>query len=332
MSISDLQMLDLDAFCISHKVDEVYFDDAADVALTLDKIDFDVDGYHVDERRFPQLGKALLKGKGKAASDFAEEDEDEERSNVAGSPNPRVLMSEDDPMEDSDDVVPPQRLSETQSEAGDTTALSRQVHIPARADFPELDREDFPERPHSTPALGDSSIHPRSKRRKVSSTGVRSRLASSSLAEDDNRLITLEKKLEDEAMQRRLMEQRLAERDEELRRLQEKRDEEMKRDQERRHADMMLLLERFMGSKLNAATLAPHVVDPPTIRRPESTNEGSGSQSQGSPLQSPAGSSQYSMGPPLVRGLQPTTDQPLSPSKSPTRSTPLSDVPGSSSG
>ena len=80
--------------------------------------------------------------------------------------------------------------------------------------------------------LGESSARPRKKRRKVASTRARSPLASGSTEND--RLRLLEQKLEEEAECRRQMGERMAQRDEEIKRLQAERDDHMKSEQARR--------------------------------------------------------------------------------------------------
>ena len=59
-------MLSLKSFVVSDKEDEENFDGVSDLALTLDRRDFSVDGYPIDSKKYPLIGKALLRGKGKA--------------------------------------------------------------------------------------------------------------------------------------------------------------------------------------------------------------------------------------------------------------------------
>lgn len=66
------QMLSLNTFVISDDNDSNDLSEAESSGLELDQLDFFIDGYYVDERRFPVLGKALLKGKARAQ----EENED----------------------------------------------------------------------------------------------------------------------------------------------------------------------------------------------------------------------------------------------------------------
>ena len=62
-----MQMTSLKSFVISDEDDEKNSNGASDLALTLDRIDFSIDSYPVDSKKYPLIGKALLRGKGKAA-------------------------------------------------------------------------------------------------------------------------------------------------------------------------------------------------------------------------------------------------------------------------
>ena len=59
-------MSSLKSFVVSDEEDEENFDRVSDLALTLDRRDFSVDGYPVDNKKYPLIGKALLRGKEKA--------------------------------------------------------------------------------------------------------------------------------------------------------------------------------------------------------------------------------------------------------------------------
>ena len=68
-------MSSLKSFVILNEEDEENFDGVSDLALTLDRRDFSVDGYPVDSKKYPLIRKALLRGKEKAA--LVEEDEED---------------------------------------------------------------------------------------------------------------------------------------------------------------------------------------------------------------------------------------------------------------
>ena len=98
-------MLSLKSFVISDKEDEENFDGVSDLALTLDRRDFSVDGYPVDSKKYPLIGKALLRGKGKAT--LVEEDKKEDVEDigaVGGTPSSSTANLESDNL--LDDIVP----------------------------------------------------------------------------------------------------------------------------------------------------------------------------------------------------------------------------------
>ena len=97
-------MSSLKSFVISDKEDEENFDEVSDLALTLDRRDFSVDGYPVDSKKYPLIGKALLRGKGKAT--LVEEDEEDTKDigAVDGTPSSSTANLESDDL--LDDAVP----------------------------------------------------------------------------------------------------------------------------------------------------------------------------------------------------------------------------------
>ena len=58
-------MSSLKSFVVLDEDDEENFDEAFDLALTLDRVDFFINDYPVDCKRYPLIGKALLGGKGR---------------------------------------------------------------------------------------------------------------------------------------------------------------------------------------------------------------------------------------------------------------------------
>ena len=62
-------MLSLKSFVISDKEDKENFDGVSDLALTLDRRDFFVNGYPVNSKKYPLIRKALLREKGKVQPD-----------------------------------------------------------------------------------------------------------------------------------------------------------------------------------------------------------------------------------------------------------------------
>ena len=226
-------MSSLKSFVISDEEDKENFDGVFDLALTLDRRDFSVDGYPVDSKKYPLIGKALLRGKGKAALVEEDEEDTEHIGAVGGTPSSSTANLESD--DSLDDAVPLGQASASHSVSGDFSRPNRNLDV---SDFDHL---NISERPSSTPAgPGGSS----SKRRRVASADARSPLGRPA-ADDDNRLRRLEEKIEEQERRRVEMKRRLAAREEELKALQEKRDAEARqRDdaQARMHQEIMQLL------------------------------------------------------------------------------------------
>ena len=206
-------MSSLKSFVISDEEDKENFDGVSDLALTLDRRDFSVDGYLVDNKKYPLIGKALLRGKGKVVQ--VEEEEDvEDIGGVGGTPSSSTVKLESDDL--LDDVVPLGQACVSHSVSGDFSRPSRNLDV---SDFDHL---NISERPSLVPAgLGGSS----SKRRRVASADARSPLGRPAPNEDDW-LRRLEEKIEEQECLRVEMEKRLVAREDELKALQEKHDAE----------------------------------------------------------------------------------------------------------
>ena len=99
-------MSSLKFFVIS---DEENFDGVSDLALTLDRRDFSVDGYPVDSKKYPLFGKDLLRGKGKAALVEKDEEDTEDIGVVGGTPSSSTTNLESDDW--LDNAVPLDRLA-----------------------------------------------------------------------------------------------------------------------------------------------------------------------------------------------------------------------------
>ena len=248
-------MSSLKSFVISDEEDKENFDKVSDIALTLDRRDFFVDGYPVDSKKYPLIGKALLRGKGKAIQVEEEEEEDvEDIGGVGGTPSSSTANLESD--DSLDDAVPLGQASVSHSVSGDFSRPNRNLDV---LDFDHL---NILERPSSAPAgPGRSS----SKRRRVANADARSPLGRPA-SDDDDRLRRLEEKIEGQERRRVEMERRLAASEDELKALQEKRDAEARqRDdaQARMHQEIMQLLTAQMSAKKDSA-VAPVIVSTST--------------------------------------------------------------------
>ena len=208
-------MSSLKSFVVSDEEDEENFDRVSDLALMLHCRDFSVNGYPVDSKKYPLIGKALLRGKGKAVQVEEEEEKDvEDIGGVGGTPSSSTVNLESD--NSLDDIVPLGQASVSHSVSGDFSRPSRNLDV---SDFDHL---NISERPSSAPAgLGGSS----SKRRRVASVDARSPLGRPAPDEDD-RLRRLEEKIEEQERRIVEIERQLAACEDELKALQEKRDAE----------------------------------------------------------------------------------------------------------
>ena len=97
-------MSSLKSFVILNKEDKENFDRVSDLAMTLDRRDFSVDGYPVDNKKYPLFGKALLREKGKAALVEEDEEDTEDIGAVGGTPSSSTLNLEFNDL--LDDAVP----------------------------------------------------------------------------------------------------------------------------------------------------------------------------------------------------------------------------------
>ena len=116
-------MSSLKSFVISDEEDKENFDGVSNLALTLDYRDFSIDSYPVDSKKYPLIGKALLRGKGKAVQVEEEEEEDvEDIGGVGGTPSSSTVNLESD--NSLDDVVPLGHASVSHSVSGDFSRLT----------------------------------------------------------------------------------------------------------------------------------------------------------------------------------------------------------------
>ena len=204
-------MSSLKSFVISDEEDEENFDGVSDIALTLDRRDFSVDDYPVDSKKYPLIGEALLRGKGKAIQVEEEEEEDvEDIGGVGGTLSSSTANLESD--DSLDDAVPLGQASVSHSVSGDFSRPNRNLDV---SDFDHL---NISERPSLAPVgPGGSS----SKRRRVASADARSPLGRPA-SDDDDRLYRLKEKIEEQERRRVEMERRLAAREDELKALQKR--------------------------------------------------------------------------------------------------------------
>ena len=257
-------MSSLKSFVISDEEDEENFDGVSDLALTLDRRDFSVDGYPVDSKKYPLIEKAFLRGKGKAA--LVEEDKEEDVEDIGavdGTPSSSTTNLESD--DSLDDIVPLGQASVSHSVSGDFSRPNRNLDV---SDFDHL---NISERPSSAPAgLGGSS----SKRRRVANANARSPLCRLA-ADDDDRLRRLEEKIKEQERHWVEMERRLEAREDKLKAFQEKHDakarqcdEDAKAAQARMHQEIMQLLTAQMSAKKDSA-VEPVIVST-SIAQPDS--------------------------------------------------------------
>ena len=200
-------MLSLKSFVISDEKDKENFDRVSDLALTLDRRDFSVDGYPVDSKKYPLIGKALLKEKGKVVQVEEEEEEEEDVEDIGGVGGTLSSSIANLELDHSlDDAVPLGQASVSHSMSRDFSRPNRNLNI---SDFDYL---NILERPSLAPVgPGGSS----SKRRRVASANARS-LLGRPVADDDDRLCRLEEKIEEQERHWVGMERRLAACEDEL--------------------------------------------------------------------------------------------------------------------
>ena len=180
-----MQMSSLKSFVISDKENEENFDGAYNLALTLDCIDFFIDGYPVDSKKYPLIRKALRRGKGKATLVEEEEEDAEDIGGVGGTPSSSTMNLESDDL--LDDAVPLGQANVSHFVSGDFARPNQNLDV---SDFDHL---NISERPSSVPVgLGGSS----SKRRRVVSANACSPLGRPT-ANDDDRLRRFKEKIKE---------------------------------------------------------------------------------------------------------------------------------------
>ena len=243
-----MQMLSLKSFVILDEEDKENFDGTYDLGLMLERIDFFVDDYPVDSKKYLLIEKALLRGKGKAALVEKEEEDAKDIGGVGGTPSSSTVNLESNDL--LNDVAPLGQARVNHSMSGDFAWPNRNLDV---SDFDHL---NISERPSSVPAgPGGSS----SKRRRVFSADACSPLGRP-VANDDDRLRRLEEKIEEQDRHRVEIERQLAAREDELKAFQEKRnaearqrDEDAKAAQARMHQEIMQLLIAQMSAKKDSA-------------------------------------------------------------------------------
>ena len=116
-------MSSLKSFIILDEDDEENCNEAADLALTLDWVDFPIDSYLVDSKRHRLIGKALLRGKGKAALVNDDEEDVEDIGGVGGTPSSSTTNLDFD--DSLDNTVPLGQGSVSHSVSDDFTWPNR---------------------------------------------------------------------------------------------------------------------------------------------------------------------------------------------------------------
>ena len=178
-------MSSMKSFVISNKDDKENFDEADNLAFTLDSIDFAIDGYLVDSKRYPQIGKALLGRKGKAS---LVDDDEKDVKDIGGVGSTPSLSTANLNFEDSiDNVVYLEDGNVSHSNVDDDFARPNQ-----NLDVLDFDHLNILERPSSAPAGRSGSS---GKRRRVASADARSLLGRPRF--DEDRLCHLEEKIEE---------------------------------------------------------------------------------------------------------------------------------------
>ncbi|KAG0573035.1 hypothetical protein KC19_VG143100 [Ceratodon purpureus] len=143
LAFNFIQMFSILAFVVADDSDLAHMIKAQSLGLILDPIDFNVDAYYVNKERFPEYGRAVRKGKGRAV----EEGDDVELEEDAPIQEQTPSSSATDISNDGD-APPSDPVSQTASEGG----------VGRRLDFPDVDitcTDD--ERPGSAPELGSGS-------------------------------------------------------------------------------------------------------------------------------------------------------------------------------
>ncbi|KAG0562160.1 hypothetical protein KC19_9G122500, partial [Ceratodon purpureus] len=136
-------MLSISSFVVADDSDSPHMVEAQALGLTLDPTDFSVDAYFVDKERFPEYGRAVRKGKGRAAEEGDDVDLGEDAPTEEQTPSSSAAD-----ISNESDAPPSDPVSQTASEGG----------VGRRLEFPDVDitRTDD-ERPGSAPELGSGS-------------------------------------------------------------------------------------------------------------------------------------------------------------------------------
>ncbi|KAG0593715.1 hypothetical protein M758_UG013400 [Ceratodon purpureus] len=142
-SLMAAAMLSISSFVVADDSDSSHMIEAQSLGLTLDPTDFSVDAYYVDKERFPEYGRAVRKGKGRAVEEGDDVDLEEDAPTEEQTPS-----SSASDISNESDAPPSDPVSQTASEGG----------VGRRLDFPDVDitRTDD-ERPGSAPELGSGS-------------------------------------------------------------------------------------------------------------------------------------------------------------------------------
>ncbi|KAG0594754.1 hypothetical protein M758_UG106300, partial [Ceratodon purpureus] len=142
-SLMAAAMLSISSFVVEDDSDSPHMVEAQALGLTLDPTDFTVDAYFVDKERFPEYGRAVRKGKGRAVEEGDDVDLEEDAPTEEQTPSSSAAD-----ISNESDAPPSDPVSQTAYEGG----------VGRRLDFPDVDitRTDD-ERPGSAPELGSGS-------------------------------------------------------------------------------------------------------------------------------------------------------------------------------
>ncbi|KAG0578117.1 hypothetical protein KC19_5G206400 [Ceratodon purpureus] len=136
-------MLSISSFVVADDSDSPHMVKAQALGLTLDPTDFSVDAYFVDKERFPEYGRAVRKGKGRAAEEGDDVDLEEDAPTEEQTPSSSAAD-----ISNESDAPPSDPVSQTASEGG----VGRRLEFPV-VDITRMDDE----RPGSAPELGSGS-------------------------------------------------------------------------------------------------------------------------------------------------------------------------------
>ncbi|KAG0594496.1 hypothetical protein M758_UG082500 [Ceratodon purpureus] len=117
-------MLLISSFVVADDSDSPHMVEAQALGLTLDPTDFSVDAYFVDKERFPEYGRAVRKGKGRAAEEGDDVDLEEDAPTEEQTPSSSAAD-----ISNESDAPPSDPVSQTASEGG----------VGRRLEFPDVD-------------------------------------------------------------------------------------------------------------------------------------------------------------------------------------------------